>query len=234
MFTRSPFRNTMAPPGRKTKIVSAVLLVIILLASAGLYFYIKVLPGLDKTRTIRAVSSRLTADSRKATIQVSGVVFDPSSRENVTSVEYTEYGVKGRTLKSRTLSFSGDVIQVQSLVMDFSGLNTKNSEYLKDRKACLFWKAFLPEGDRVKQVELTKINTVPRAYGISPEKNAEETAIWKALWDYALDGKSSSKISVKNVKISANDRIFIPGTVYTLRLGRDGSLKVDTDSLISK
>jgi hypothetical protein len=234
MFNKTPFRNVLADPRGKRAKLAIFSLATIVVVSVSFLVYKNILPSLDKTKVIRAVSSRLKVKSRKAVILVTGVSYDEKVRKILTAIRVTEYAANGRALKAEIFHFDGNIIQVQSLVMNFSDVDIENADYLKDKKALLFWKAFLPQGNTTEQIELTKINTVPRAYKIKGSENPKEEEIWKTLWGYALDGKSSSNVVMKNARINAPGKIFIPGTMYTLTISQDGSLSVETSSLVEK
>lgn len=236
MFNKTPFRNVLAAPRRKKHEIAAIsVAALIIVVSAGVFLYRNVLPALDKTKVIRAVSSALKATSRKAVILVTDVSYNERQHKILTTIRFTEYDSRGRALKAKHFRFDGDVIQIQSLAMNFSGIEIAGADYLRDKKAYLFWKAYLPKGRTTEQVELTKINSVPMAYRITgSEPSKEEEQIWKNLWEYALDEKSSSNVAMKNAKIRAQNRIFIPGTMYTLTIYQDGSLKTETSSLVKK
>jgi hypothetical protein len=236
MFNKTPFRNVLAGSRRKKSTIAAVsIAILVIVAAAGFFVYRTVLPSLDKTKVIRAVSSGLKARSRKAVILVTDVSYNERQRKILTTIRFTEYDSRGHALEPKHFRFDGDVIQIQSLVMNFSGINMKGADFLRGKKAYLFWKAFLPKGRTTEQVELTKINSVPRAYKIKGSASAkEEEQIWKKLWGYALDENSSSNVAMKNAKIRAQNKIFIPGTMYTLTIYQDGSLKTETSSLVKK
>ena len=212
--------------GLKIKLIMP--LALILLIAGGVVVYISILPSLDKTRAFRKVSSALKTHSRKADILITEVVFDEVAKKLRTGSRFIEYNAGGKPLEPKTFYFDGNVIQVQSLMIRFNGLDMEIADYFKGKNAYLFWKAFLPDSKRIKQVELTGINMVPKAYKVRVVPEADEEKIWKTLWNYALDSKNADTMVIKNVKIKAPGVIFIPGTVYSLKIKSDGSLEVKT------
>jgi hypothetical protein len=219
----------MARKKTRPKIAIIIFASLLLLLAAGAVIYIRMLPPTDTAKAAaRKVSLMLRTHSRKADILVTEVSFDENEKKLRTAVRFTEYNAVGKPMESRVFYFNGNVVQVQSLMIKLNNLDMENADYFRNKNAYLFWKAFLPNGRETKQIELTNINTVPEAYKTKTLSETDEEKIWKALWDYALDSKNANNIVVKNVKIDAPGVVFIPGTVYTVKIRQDGSLKVET------
>jgi hypothetical protein len=218
---------------KRSKIIIVILLVICAGAAASVA-YIKLYPSFDKTKTIRSISSRLKTRSRTADLLVMNVIFDESQKKLRTGIRFTECDVNNRPLEPKVFHFDGNMIQIQSLIINLDGIIMENGDYLKDRNVYLFWKAFLPDGRETKQIELTAINAVPSAYGLKEAEVNNEEKLWKGIWKYALDESNSGNIMMKNVNIDTQDRVFIPGTLYRITIKEDGSLKVDTISEIKQ
>lgn len=226
MLGKNPFKNTLKTAGRGKVIIASG---IVLLAAIGIVLALVVSPGMRaENKVLNAVSSRLKATGRKAEILVTAVNYDEKSRRNHTTISFTEYGADKKALPPLEYRFSGNVIQIQSLVMRFDDVPLGKDQKIDGRKACLFWNMFLPDGKRTKKVELTLMNTVPHAYRSQPEGDQEELKIWEHLWKHALDLERPDNIEMRNAAIKAPGVIFIPGTLYRISLSDNGTMDVET------
>ena len=48
---------------------------------------------------------------------------------------------------------------------------------------------------------------------------------------FALDRAAAKKMGIKNAQIEAPGTVFIPGTLYTIKIEHDGGLRIDAQPL---
>lgn len=88
-------------------------------------------------------------------------------------------------------------------------------------------KAFVLDGANTQEFDITKVNEVPGGYRISENASAFEQKLWQEFWNYALDPEKREYAGVKNAQIEAPGSMFLPGTIYTLKIEHDGGLRID-------
>ena len=96
-------------------------LIVIILGTAGLVsynFYHKIV---KENEVLKQVVERLEADSRVAEVLVTGVRYDEEKNKTFTTIKFVEYDRNNQPLKPKYFTFSGNIIQFQSLVIRFSG-----------------------------------------------------------------------------------------------------------------
>ena len=176
---------------------------------------------------LNKVIERLTADSRVAEVIVTDVKRDPKTKKTYTTIKFLEYDTKLNPLEPKYFTFSGNVIQFQSMVIRFDDFYVKKGHPLKGKSAYLFMKAFMLTDKGAETFEITKINEIPSGYEAADVKNAFEERLWKRFWEYALNPKEASKVGIKNAQIEAPGTKFIPGVIYTIKIEHDGGLRID-------
>ncbi len=186
----------------------------------------------NRTKILKEVVKRLEADSRIAEVLVSGVKYDESTGKNFTTIKFLEYDTQGKPLKPLYFTFPGNIIQFQSLVIRFDDVHIRRNDPLKGKSAYLFWKVFLLDGKDTIEYPITDLKEIPRGYKLPEGKNTEfEKEIWGNFWKYAVDPDASEKIGVKNAQIEAPGTMFVPGTLYTIKIEHDGGIRIDASSL---
>ena len=148
-----------------------------------------------------------------------------------TTTKFLEYNSKGKPLVPRYFTFSGNIIQFQSLVIRFNNVHIRNADKLKDKSAFIFWKVFMLDGKNTQEYDIAKINKVPDGYKIEGKSDPFEQKLWKNFWSYALDSKKAKKEGIKNAQIEAPGAMFVPGIIYTIKIEHDGGLRIDTSTL---
>ena len=207
------------------------ILVIVLIAVA-LSFAVKFyLQYANENRVLKEVISRLEADSRVAEVLVTGVNYNDRENKVYTTIKFLEYDVNEKPLTPRYVTFSGNIIQFQSLVMRFDDMYIRSGDKLRNKSAYIFWKAFMLDGSNTQEYEITKINEIPEGYRAGDGKNTFESKLWEKFWKYALDPKESGKTGIKNAQIEAPGTMFIPGVIYTIRIEHDGGMRIDASPL---
>lgn len=184
-----------------------------------------------ETRTLKAVIKRLEADSRIAEVLVTGVNYDEQSKKVNTTIKFLEYDTEGNPLLPRYFTFSGNVIQFQSLVIRFDDIHIRKGDKLKGKSAYLFWKVFMLDGANTQEYEITKAYTIAQGYKIGKEHNSFEGKLWEKFWMYALSSEERKKAGIKNAQIEAPGTIFIPGVLYTIKIEHDGGMRIDSSPL---
>jgi len=177
---------------------------------------------------LKLVIERLEAESRVAEVLVTGVNYDEKTQKTLTTIKFLEYDSKGSPLKPRFFTFTGNIIQFQSLVIRFDDIHIRNADKLKGKSAYLFWKVFLLDGENTQEFEINKINEIPDGYKIEGIINPFEERLWHDFWQYALDPNRSDQDGIKNAQIEAPGMLFMPGILYTIRLEHDGGLRIDS------
>jgi len=177
---------------------------------------------------LKRIIERLTADSRVAEVIVTDVKHNSKIKQTYTTIKFLEYDTKLRPLEAKYFTFSGNVIQFQSMVIRFDDFYVKKGHPLKGKSAYLFMKAFMLTDNGAETFEITKINEIPSGYEAAEVKNNFERKLWKKFWEYALDPEKAGKAGIKNVQIEAPGTKFIPGMIYTIKIEHDGGLRIDT------
>jgi hypothetical protein len=199
-------------------------LLIILLGVFSFFYFRDELPASSPGVNIeRRIASKLLRSPRRADLLISEVAFDENAGKVRVNAKFTEYDIHGDPMDPEYITFDGDVVQLQSMAIKLKGLKSKALRLFRGKDILLFWKIFLPEGNSTRMQELTPMNTVPDAYALSPGEPAE-ASVWKDLWDYALSPSASDNVKISNVSIKASERIFIPGTLFELKIDDRGDI----------
>ncbi len=206
-------------------------IVVILCVFVAVFVFQSVIRYIKENKILKEVISRLEADSRIAEALVTNVYFDETSKKTHTTIKFLEYDSKGKPLVPMYFTFPGNIIQFESLVIRFDDIYIRNKDALKGKSAYLFWKVFMLDGSNTMEYEITKLNQIPAGYKIPGEEQAFEKKLWEKFWSYALDPKESKKIGIKNAQIEAPGTMFIPGTLYTIKIEHDGGMRIDAAPL---
>lgn len=200
----------------------------VVLAFQGYRFYQK---KVEEARVFKQIIARLNADSRIAEVLVSDVEFNPLTQQHMTTIKFVEYNSEGLPMWPRYFTFSGNIIQFQSLVVRFGDDFVMKGDALKGKSAYLFWKVFLLDGQNTQEYEITPANEVPDGYKIDGPRNTFEDKLWRKFWDYALHASVAMSQGIKNAQIEAPGSKFVPGILYTLRIEHDGGIRIDTKEI---
>lgn len=185
----------------------------------------------QENKILKEIISRLEADSRIAEVLVTGVNYDEKSKKTYTTIKFLEYDTNNNPLKPKYFTFSGNIIQFQSLVIRFDDIHIRKGDGLRGKSAYIFWKIFMLDGPNTEEHEITKLNEIPMGYKLEKEAYSFEEKLWKKFWAYALHPEDSRKAGIKNVQIEAPGTMFIPGMLYTLRIEHDGGIRIDVAKL---
>lgn len=183
---------------------------------------------LEENRILRKVVERLSADSRIAEVLVTKSEFDEASRKIRTTIKFLEYDAKGNPLPPRHFTFQGNIIQFQALVIRFEDRFVKAGDELRGKSAYLFMKAFVLEREKTQVFDITKAHEIPAGYKIPGERTDFEAKLWEEFWNYALDPKKRDRAGIKNAQIEAPGSMFVPGSIYTIKIEHDGGMRIDS------
>ena len=192
--------------------------------AAGIWIY----DWVEEGRVLRQVIDRLSAESRAAEVVVTKTELDEIAQKVKTTIKFLEYDAQGRPLPAKYFTFQGNVIQFQSLVVRFQDKFIKGGDRLRGKSAYLFLKAFVLDGAKTQEFEITPVHQIPQGYKLPGEKSKFETALWGEFWNYALGPRARERAGIKNAQIEAPGSLFLPGTIYTIRIEHDGGLRIDT------
>jgi len=207
------------------------LTILILIIALGVIFYQFGIRYFIENQILKQVISRLNADSRIAQVMVTKVKHDVLANRDFTTIKFVEFDVKGKALTPKYFTFSGNLIQFQSLVVRFTDSCVESGDSLRGKSIYLFWKIFMLDDKNTEVFDLASVNEVPRGYKISNSRNSFEEKIWKNFWGYALSSKAGLNGGIKNAQIEAPGTKFIPGVIYTIKIEHDGGLRIDTSDI---
>lgn len=209
------------------KNIVVIALAIFILAGA-IHLYMKYV---HENKILKQVISRLEADSRLAEILVTGVNYGEKSKKTFTTIKFLEYDTKGLPLEPKYFTFSGNIIQFQSLVVRFDDIYVRKADKLRGKSIYLFRKVFMLDGKNTQEYDITKANEIPEGYKLYPVNDKFEKKIWENFWRFALDPKEANKMGIKNAQIEAPGTMFIPGMLYTIKIEHDGGMRIDASPL---
>src|SRR3989338_6181033 len=180
---------------------------------------------------LRQIITRLEADSRAAEVLVTGVNYSEAEQKTYTTIKFLEYDSRGNPLAPQYFTFSGNIIQFQSLVVRFDDMFVRQADRLKGISVYLFWKVFMLDGKNTREYPITRITEVPKGYQLEAGENSVETRFWANFWEYALDPRAARSAGIKSAQIEAPGTMFIPGILYTISIEHDGGLRIDASPL---
>ena len=208
------------------KILSVVIILCSLFLIGGYFFKYA-----NENKLLNQIVARLEAESRIAEVMVTGVNYDEKLNKNLTTIKFMEYDIQDNPLQPRYFTFSGNIIQFQSLVIRFDDIHIRRNDKLKGKSAYLFWKVFMLDKGNTQEYAITEVNEVPQGYRIDRSGDGYERKLWAKFWEYALDNKEAGKAGIKNAQIEAPGTMFVPGMIYTLKIEHDGGIRIDARPL---
>ena len=197
------------------------------LIAIGLVIFIGVMK-LKEYADFRRVLSNLKADSRIAEVLVTESKLDELTGQFVTTIKFLEYDVRQKPLTPRYFTFHGNQIQFQSLVVRFDDKYVEQGHRLKGKSIYLFLKAFVLKGSDTEAFEITRTTGIPDGYLVDGVSSKMQRQIWERFWKYALDPRERELVGIKNAQLEAPGSVFVPGTIYTIRIEHDGGMRIDT------
>jgi hypothetical protein len=213
------------------KMKPLTVVVFILIAVGGFYAYQAIQEFAQENDILKQVVARLESDSRVAEVLVTGVNFNENDQKTYTTIKFLEYAVDDQPLDPKYFSFTGNIIQFQSLIIRFEDIHVREAHRLRGKSAYLFWKVFMLDGPNTQEYVITKVNEIPQGYQLEGAPSAFEKKLWSQFWDYAVDPEKAKHMGVKNAQIEAPGTVFIPGYLYTIKIEHDGGLRIEAAAL---
>jgi len=218
--------------GRITRIL--VISLVVFIALAVVWSIVRVTGWQAEKKALEQIIARLEADSRIAQVLVTEVRDDPTLGRALTTIKVLEFDSVGIPLAPRYFTFSGNIIQFQSLVVRFDDFHVKGGHKLKDRSAYLFRKVFFLNGAETEVFDMTPLQEVPEGYKIDFKNTVAldiQQEFWDRFWAYALDPATARSAGIKNAQIEAPGTKFIPGILYTIKIEHDGGMRIDSEPI---
>jgi hypothetical protein len=212
------------------KKIGPILCVLIFIALGGI-IYQYTIRYINENKILKQIVSRLQADSRIAEVLVTEVRYDEKIGINFTTIKFLEYSTQGKPLPACYFTFPGNIIQFQSLVIRFEDIYIRKKDLFRGKSAYLFWKVFMLDGKNTVEYEITKVNEIPEGYRVKKDNQPFEKKLWRKFWKYALDPKQAKKMGIKNAQIEAPGTVFVPGTLYIIKIEHDGGMRIDVSPL---
>ncbi len=203
-------------------IFTVLILTGVFLAAVWIYRWV------EEGAILRKVVERLSAESRIAEVLVTKSELDESTGKIATTIKFLEFDAAGKPLAPKYFTFKGNIIQFQSLVIRFEDRLVKAGNKLRGKSAYLFMKVFVLDGANTQEFEITKTGSIPTGYRALSARSKFEEELWKNFWDYALKPSVRARDGIKNAQIEAPGSLFLPGTIYTLKIENDGGIRIDT------
>jgi hypothetical protein len=174
---------------------------------------------------------RLQAESRAAQVLVTAVNYDEATHRNMTTIKFVEEDSTGQALPPKYFTFSGNLIQFQSLVVRFEDKFVAAGDRFRGKSVYLFWKVFMLDGPMTQEFPITQVDEIPGGYKIPGKASGFENRFWRDFWRFAFDEAKAKNAGVKSVQIEAPGTIFIPGYLYTIHIEHDGGLRIDAKAV---
>jgi hypothetical protein len=102
---------------------------------------------------------------------------------------------------------------------------------LRGKSIYLFLRVFVLDPGNTQIFDLTRVNEIPTGYKIPGTRSDFEWRLWQEFWNYALDPKARQRSGIKNAQIEAPGSLFLPGTIYTIKIEHDGGMRIDTQPI---
>lgn len=186
-----------------------------------------ILQRFEENRILKQIVERLSAESRIAEVLVTQSTYNESTQKIETTIKFLEYDALGSALPARYLTFEGNVIQFQALVIRFQDKFIKMGDKLRGKSAYIFLRAFVLETPKTQIFNLTEANQIPEGYKVPGVKTGFEEKLWLDFWKYALDPAARDRMGIKNAQIEAPGSMFLPGSIYTIKIEHDGGIRID-------
>ncbi len=217
---------------RLKRVLGLVLAALLVWGAVGIG--VRIVRHRSENEALKQIIARLEADSRIAQVLVTGVRDDPETGEALTTIKVLEFDAHGDPLVPRFFTFSGNIIQFQSLVVRFDDFHVTSGHRLKGKSAYLFLKVFFLDGPRTQVFDMTPLREIPEGYKIDFQNTAAaglQRDFWDQFWAYALDPAEARRAGIKNAQIEAPGTKFIPGILYTIKIEHDGGMRIDSEPI---
>ncbi len=207
------------------------MIVAVCIAIAVTWLGFRIHRWVGENRLLHQVIDRLSAESRIAEVLVTRTELDEKTSKIRTTIKFLEFDTHQQPMAPKYFTFEGNIIQFQSLVIRFEDKFVRGGDKLRGKSVYFFMKAFMLDGSRTQEFDITHENEIPGSYKVIGEKSEFEARLWKDFWNYALDPKARHRAGIKNAQIEAPGSLFLPGTIYTLHIEHDGGIRIDTQPI---
>jgi hypothetical protein len=177
------------------------------------------------------IIERLSAESRIAEVLVTESRLNETTGTVMTTIKFLEYDSLGTAMEPQYFTFSGNIIQFQSLVVRFKDDLIQKGSKLQGKSAYLFLKIFMLNGRETEEYSLTETNQIPDGYKLPNIQSDYEKNLWENFWSVALDPSKRDGYGIKNAQIEAPGSAFYPGIIYTLKIEHDGGIRIDSQPI---
>ena len=177
------------------------------------------------------IIERLSAESRIAEVLVTESKLNEETGTIATTIKFLEYDSLGNPMEPKYFTFSGNILQFQSLVVRFKDDLIQKGSELQGKSAYLFLKIFMLNGSKTEEHSLTETYQIPDGYKLPNIQSDYEKNLWENFWSVALDPKKRDAHGIKNAQIGAPGAAFYPGIVYTLQIEHDGGIRIDSQPI---
>jgi hypothetical protein len=212
----------------KAKRIFLKILVTGVIAAAAFFFISRTF---FENQHLKKVIARLNADSRIAEVIVTDVNTDRQTGLTRTTIKFLEYAPGLDPLPPKYFTFSGNIIQFQSMVIRFDDKYVMAGHSLKGKSAYIFMKAFVLNGKDTESFDINTANGIPTGYEIAGIQKGFQQKLWRRFWQYALDPAQAQRMGIKNAQIEAPGTQFVPGMLYTVKIEHDGGMRIDAQTL---
>ena len=185
----------------------------------------------NQEHAFQRILDRLQAESRAAQVLVTAVNYDEAAHRNMTTIKFVEEDSLGHPMEPKYFTFSGNLIQFQSLVVRFEDKFVAAGDRFKGRSVYLFWKVFMLDGAHTQEFPIAQVDEIPGGYKVPGRTSGFENRFWKDFWRFAFDETKAKNAGVKSVQIEAPGAVFIPGYLYTIHIEHDGGLRIDAKAV---
>ena len=207
--------------------MSRFLFIVCCFIAAGIWLFWR----LNQEHVYQQMLERLQAESRAAEVLVTAVNYDEKLHRNMTTIKFVEEDSRNQPMPPKYFTFSGNLIQFQSLVVRFEDKFVAAGDRFKGRSVYLFWKAFVLDGSKTQEFPITKVDEIPGGYKVPGSISGVESRFWREFWNFSFNETLASNAGVKSVQIEAPGVVFIPGYLYTIHIEHDGGLRIDAKSV---
>lgn len=183
----------------------------------------------NENRILKQIIKRLSAETRVAEVLVTNATYDEKEKQIFTTIKFLEFDALGNPLEPKYFTFKGNVIQFQSLVIRFKDRFVEAGDRLKGKSAFIFLNAFVLGNPNTQIMTITPAYDIPEGYKIPGDQSDFEKKLWEKFWRYALDPNTRNEDGIKSAQIEAPGSLFVPGTIYTLKIEHDGGLRIDAE-----
>lgn len=216
----------------------AGLVVATVLATGGLWFYIKNADDRDQIieqqakqiETLENIATRLQTDNRVADILVTDQRRDEQNRLR-TALLFVEYD-DGEPLPPKRFEVVGDRVHVETQLIKFERHFVTEGDPLRGKSMVLFSSIYGSATPPEQGLPVDEPGQPPRIYRVSdPRQREYEQELWKDFWKLMADTQYANSKGVRVAQGETVWGIFEPDKLYTITLESAGGLSLTNKPL---